>query len=268
MATAVAVYLALYSSILVKLAYDWWTLPDFSHAIFVPIFSAFVVWRRRLALSLVPLQPSWSGIGVFSAGLVMFIIGQLGAELFVSRASLLVGISGLVLLFLGRKMMRALLFPWAILLLMIPIPELLFGQITFPLQLLSSQLASMVLPLLNVPVFREGNVIHVPAMPLQVAEACSGIRSLITLSTLTIIYSYIAEPVSWRRVVLVAASIPIAVAANSVRVIGTGVCVHYLSPDLALGFFHEFSGVVIFVVSMIMLYGVHLLIRRNGRSSA
>ena len=151
-------------------------------------------------------------------------------------------IAGLVIFFLGWQYFRAVLFPWAFLLLMIPIPSILFNQITFPLQLLASKVASDVLPLAGVPVLREGNVIGLPLMQLEVAEACSGIRSLLSLATLTIIYGYLMESRIWIRVLLAIASVPIAVAANSFRIVGTGLLVQYWDPEKAEGFFHLFSG--------------------------
>jgi len=188
-------------------------------------------------------------------------LGNLGAELFLSRTSLLVLIAGLVIFFLGWQYFRAVLFPWAFLLLMIPIPSILFNQITFPLQLLASKVASDVLPLAGVPVLREGNVIGLPLMQLEVAEACSGIRSLLSLATLTIIYGYLMESRIWIRVLLAIASVPIAVAANSFRIVGTGLLVQYWDPEKAEGFFHLFSGWLIFVMSLAMLFALHKLLR-------
>ncbi len=158
---------------------------------------------------------------------------------------------------LGWTYYRAVFFAWAFLLFMIPIPAILFNQITFPLQLLASQVASTLLPLLGVPILREGNVLHLPAMPLEVAEACSGIRSLMSLGTLAIVYGYFLEPRTWARIALTIAAIPIAVTANASRIVGTGLLVQYWDPDKALGFFHEFSGLVIFVVSFALLIAVH-----------
>ena len=194
-------------------------------------------------------------------GLCVLIVGQMGAELFLSRLSLLIVLAGLIVLFLGWSFFRAVLFPWAFLLLMIPIPAILFNQITFPLQLLASKVASTTLPWMGVPVLREGNVIILPAMALEVAEACSGIRSLMSLMTLAIIYGYLMESRVSLRVLLALASIPIAVAANSFRIVGTGLLVQYWDPDKAQGFFHEFSGWLIFVISLAMLYLLHRVIR-------
>jgi exosortase len=156
-------------------------------------------------------------------------------------------------------MVKAIRFPVAVLLLAIPIPTIIFNQITFPLQLLASQMASAILPVLGVPTLQEGNVIQLPVMKLEVAEACSGIRSLMSLFTLAVFYGYFLEKTTGRRVLLALASIPIAVAANVARIVGTGLCVQYWDPEKALGFFHEFSGWVMFVVSLGLLYMVHKL---------
>jgi exosortase len=179
---------------------------------------------------------------------------------FLSRISLLLLIAGLVIFFRGWHSFRAVLFPWAFLFLMIPIPEIVFSQITFPLQILASKVAALLLPLLGVPVLREGNIINLPAMPLEVVEACSGIRSLLSLVTLAIIYGYLVETRTWVRVTLALASIPIAVAANSLRIVGTGLLVQYWDPDKAEGFFHIFSGWLVFVVALAMLFLFHRLL--------
>jgi exosortase len=159
--------------------------------------------------------------------------------------------------FMGWEMLRAVLFPLLFLILMVPIPAIVFSQITFPLQILASKLSAWLLPILGVPVLREGNVINLPAMPLEVAEACSGIRSLLSLLTLSIMYGYLLEKRIWVRIVLALASVPIAVAANALRIVGTGLLVQYWDPDKAEGFFHAFSGWLIFVVSLLMLFALH-----------
>ena len=190
-------------------------------------------------------------------GLVVLILGIFGSELFLSRVSLIILLAGLVLCFGGAQLLKELCFALMVLLLAIPLPAIVYNQITFPLQILASKLASNLLPYFGVPVLREGNVIELPLMKLEVAEACSGIRSLMSLFTLAVFYGYFMEKSVWRRVVLVLASIPIAIAANAVRILGTGLCVQYWDPDKALGFFHEFSGWVIFLVSLVCLYLVH-----------
>ncbi|MGP0019202.1 MAG: exosortase/archaeosortase family protein [Candidatus Sulfotelmatobacter sp.] len=256
-AALAALSLWLYSSTLVHLVGQWYHDPDFSHGFFVPLFSAYVVWLKRRRLARIAVQPSWSGLALLVLGLGEFAVGQLGAELFLARSSLLLVLAGLIVLFLGWTYFRALLLPLAFLILMVPIPAIIFNQITFPLQLLDSRLAATVLPWFGVPTFREGNVIHIPHLDLDVAVACSGIRSLLSLSTMSIIYGFLMDRRTIVRILLVVASIPIAVAANSLRIIGTGLLVEYWNPDKAEGFFHASWGVLIFVIALIMLYLLH-----------
>ncbi|HTE90305.1 MAG TPA: exosortase A [Terriglobales bacterium] len=256
----------LYSSILYHLVGQWWQDPNFSHGFFVPLFSAFVLWQDRSRLAAVPVTPSSWGLLIVVVALCVLILGVMGAELFLSRVSLLLLVAGLIIFFLGWNYFRAVLFPWAFLVLMIPIPAIVFNQITFPLQLLASKVAATVLPILGVPVLREGNVINLPAMALEVAEACSGIRSLLSLTTLAIIYGYLMEPRNAVRVLLALASLPIAVAANSFRIVGTGLLVQYWDPEKAEGFFHLFSGWLIFVISLLMLFLFHRIMRLLWRN--
>lgn len=251
----------LYFPTLTHLLGQWWHDPNFSHGFFVPLFAGFVIWQERTRLARIESRPSWYGAVIFGFGLCLLILGQMGAEIFLSRLSLLMVLAGLIVLFLGWRFFRAVLFPWAFLVLMIPVPAIVFNQITFPLQLLASKVASTVLPWMGVPVLREGNVIILPAMALEVADACSGIRSLMSLATLAVIYGYLMERKTSVRVLLALASIPIAVAANSLRVVGTGLLVQYWDPDKAQGFFHEFQGWLMFVASLLMLYLLHRGIR-------
>jgi exosortase len=240
----------LYTTILFRLAAQWYLDPNSSHGFFVPLFSLFVVWRDRSRLDRLSRNPSSWGLLIiaFSLGLLV---------LFLSRVSLQILIAGMVVLFFGWNYFRAVLFPWAVLIFMIPIPAIVFNQITLPLQMLASKVAAFGLPLFGVPVFREGNIISLPEMRLEVAEACSGIRSLVSLVTLAIIYGYLVEETAWGRIFLVLAAVPIAVLTNTLRIIGTGLLVQYWDPSKAEGFFHIFSGWLIFLGSMAMLVLLH-----------
>ena len=262
--------LVVYYRVLGKLVTDWWQIPDFSHGFLVPIFAAYVVWAKRATLIATKIVPTWSGIVVVALGLAVLLLGVYGAELFLSRVSLVILLAGLVLGFGGHQLLKELRFVLLVLLLAIPIPSIIFNEITLPLQMLASKLASALLPLFGVPVLREGNIIELPAMKLEVAEACSGIRSLMSLFTLSIFYGYFLEKTFLRRAILALASIPIAIAANAVRILGTGLCVQYWDPDKAMGFFHEFSGWVMFLVSLGCLFIVHriMLLFTSKRSQA
>jgi exosortase len=234
-----AVLLAvLYHRVAMKLAYDWETITDYSHGPLVPLFSVFLIWEKRKALSNIPVKQTWAGVPLIIFSLIVLIVGTYGVELFTTRISFVMLLAGMVWTLLGGAMLRAVAFPLMILILAIPIPAIVFNQITFPLQLLASRIASEILPMLNVPTVHEGNIIELPIMKLEVAEACSGIRSLMSLFTLAVFYGYFIERTTARRVILVLASIPIAVTANVARIVGTGLCVQYWDPDKALGFFH------------------------------
>ncbi len=265
LAILVGLLALLYHSILGRLAQQWWIDPNFSHGFFVPLFSAFVVWSDRQKLARIPLRPAWTGLPIIVAALSMLVVGVLGAELFLSRSSLILLAAGMVIYFAGWLYFRALLFPWLFLFLMVPVPTIVMNQVTLPLQFFASAVAAELLRWLGVPVLREGNVMVLPRMPLEVAEACSGIRSLMSLGTMAIIYGYFADSKVWRRIVLGLLAIPVSVAANALRVVGTGLTVQYWDPDRALGFFHEFSGWLVFVVSLAMIFALHGLILAASR---
>jgi exosortase len=247
---------ALYFRVLGRLVAEWWHDPDTSHGFLVPPFAAYLAWTNRDRIRAAKIEPSWFGVAFISLGMAMLILGEYGAELFLSRVSLVVVLAGITLCFGGWQLLSVLRFSLLVLLLAIPLPAILYNQITFPLQILASKAASAILPLFQVPVLREGNVIVLPAMRLEVAEACSGIRSLISLFTLAIFYGYFLEKSVMRRTLLALSSIPIAIGANAIRIVGTGLCVQYWDPDKAMGFFHEFSGWVVFLVSLSCLFAV------------
>ncbi len=260
---------ALYTRVGVKLVQDWINFPDYSHGLILPFFVAFLLWEQREQLRQVPLRPSWLGVPVVAFAMLILLTGVLGADLFLSRLSFLVLTAGLVLALFGPAMMHSLRFAFFVSFLAIPLPAVLLNHITFPLQIFASRLASGILPLAGVPVLREGNVITLPAMPLEVAEACSGIRSLVSLFTVAVIYGHLAEKRVSIRVLLACASLPIAIFANVLRIVGTGVCVQYWDPEKALGFFHEFSGWLLFLVSLFCLVVTRrlllLLLKDSGR---
>jgi exosortase len=255
----------LYYSILRHLVLNWLDDPNLSFGFFIPVFSGFVVWQDRKRLSTIPILPSWWGLVVIAGALAILMLGVSGAEVFLSRSSFILLLAGLVIYFLGWHHFRAVLFPWSSLFLMIPLPAIVFTQVAFPLQLLASWLAGSVLAILGVPVLREGNVVRLPAMSLEVAQACSGIRSLMSLGALATIYGHFLEPKMPRRIMLSAAAIPIAILANALRIVLNGFLVHYWEPGLTQGFFHALEGWVIFVLAMGMLLAFHGIVRRIDR---
>ncbi|MBZ5700331.1 MAG: exosortase/archaeosortase family protein [Acidobacteriia bacterium] len=265
LAVLAALVVFLYYRILAGLVAQWLQDPNYSHGFFIPFFCAWVIWREREHLAKAPAKGSWTGLLVILGALSILVLGVLGAENFLSRTSLLFLLAGLVIYFRGWGLFRAWLFPWVILFLMIPLPAIIFNQIALPLQFQASGLASGLLSLAGIPVLREGNVIHLPSLTLDVVEACSGLRSLVSLLTLAVIYAYLFEPRLVRRALLILSAVPIAVLANGFRIMGSGILGEYWSPEKAEGFFHMFSGLLIFCVSFSLLLLFHAAVSWLGR---
>jgi exosortase len=265
--TVFCIATGLYLRVLIKLVSDWWSDANYSHAFVIPLFAGFVLWERRKKLARIPLRPSWWGLAISVLALVLLVLGVLGAELFLARISLLILLAGVIVLFFGLECFRAVLFPWASLILAVPIPAIVFNQITLPLQLFASEFATYLLSMCGVPVLRDGNILHLPSTTLEVVAACSGVRSLVSLISLATFYGYVRRRTLRRRLALVALSIPIAVGTNSLRVMGTGLLAEYWNADKAQGFFHTFAGLVVFSSSMLLLILIDLIARRMGKSS-
>ncbi|MGA2268719.1 MAG: exosortase/archaeosortase family protein [Bryobacteraceae bacterium] len=256
--------LACYAPVLRALVRQWASDPDMGHGFFVPLIAGFIVWQKRDELLAIKPQPNWWGLAVVVYGGVQLIIGTLGVELFLARTSLVIALIGAVWLLGGDLMLKKLAFPLFLLFFMVPIDAVIYNQITFPLQLLASRLADGALTLISVPVLREGNILELPNQRLSVVEACSGIRSLLSLTFLSLVYGYFFEKKAWIRVVLFLSTVPIAIVANSSRVTITGVLTQ-MKPEAAEGFFHEAEGWVIFMVALGILILFHQLITRSCR---
>lgn len=246
----------LYRDVIDKLVYDWSNDDNYSHGFLIVPIALYFAWERRQQLIETPRNPSILGLVVVIGSLMTLFAGVLGAELFLTRISIVGLVGGTVLFALGWGHLRVLTLPIAFLLLMIPIPAIIFNQIAFPLQLLASRFGETALNMWQIPVLREGNVIVLANTTLEVAEACSGIRSLVSLLTLGIIYGYFTDTRTWVRVVVTLATIPIAIICNGLRVAGIGIAAHYYGGEVATGFLHTFSGWVLFVVAFVFLFMV------------
>jgi len=258
--------LGLYWPVLARLIRQWWEDPSYSYAFLVPLFVGYLLWRSRSRWQAVMLNPRNAGLVVMFSGLALLLAGSLAAELFISRISLMVLLAGIVLFIAGRQMLRVLAFPLTYLLFAIPLPAIVYNQITFPLQLQASRFAATSLELLRIPVLREGNLLVLPNYTLEVVEACSGIRSLMSLLALGVAYGYLMENSYRIRVLLVALIIPIAIVSNGLRVVMAGVLAYLLGPSWAEGFFHFFAGWLIFLAALALVLLVHSLLRRFGHA--
>ena len=256
----------MYWGILLSLGRQWSTDDNYSHGFFVMPLAAFFLWERREALRAAKNLPSVVGLIVIAVSLLLLVAGRLGAELFLTRISLIGVLAGITLFVWGWEHLRIVAFPVAFLLLMVPLPAIIFNKIAFPLQLVASQVGETVIAAAGIPVVREGNVLQLPTRDLEVAEACSGIRSLVSLLMLAIVLGYFTERRTGARALIALAAVPIAIAANAARVAGTGIASELISPAAAEGFFHSFSGWLMFIVAFAALLLVQRLIGwRPGR---
>ena len=251
-----------YWSVIRGLVDAWSTDDNYSHGFFIVPLAAYFAWERRHRLAQTPLRPSLIGLLIVAGSLMMLVAGILGAELFLSRVSLLGVSAGAILFLFGWPRLRVMLFPLAFTLLMIPLPALIFNKIAFPLQLLASHVGEYGVRAANIPILREGNVLILANATLEVAEACSGIRSLVSLFTLGIVFGYFADSRAWVRTVIALSAIPVAILANGLRVASAGWAAHYMGQAGVEGLFHEFSGWVVFVVAFLMMLALQRLLLR------
>ena len=241
---------------------------------------------QRDKLARIPANSSllWGGAAILFASFALW-AGVAGAELYTQRLSLILLLAGITVYFWGFRLLQMLLVPLALLFLAMPIPTIVFNKIAFPLQLFASRCAVWSMSMLGIPVLRQGNIIELKPLnsfdtkKLEVVEACSGIRSLMTLLTLAVVFAYFTHTPDdqdkprtrfgwlrsywfWRAVILVGSAVPIAILTNAFRVSGTGVLAHYYGTAVADGFFHSFSGWAIYIVAFILLFGIGMILDR------
>ena len=253
-----------YGPVLAGLIDNWNTNEDMGHGFFVPAIAGWIAWQKREELLAIPKQTNWLGLGLVVLGALQLWIGTLGAEFFLARTAIIECIVGVVLFLGGWRLVKALAFPLFLLVFMVPLPNVIYNQITMPLQMFASQVAASTLELLGYPVLRDGNVIELASQKLSVVEACSGIRSLLSLTFLALVYAWFFDPKPWMRWVLLALTVPIAIAANAGRVTLTGI-LSEIDTELAHGIVHTASGWVIFMIALVMLVICHQIIDRGWR---
>lgn len=256
-----------FGPVLARMAGDWYIDEDMGHGFFVPVVAGYIVWQRRQEILARTYTANRLGLAVILLGALMLFAGTLGAEFFISRTAFVVSLLGVVLTLGGWPLLGELGFPLFLLLFMVPLPSVVYYQITFPLQLLASRVAETLLGLVGIPVLREGNILELPSQKLSVVEACSGIRSLMSLSFLALVFAHFFDTKPWMRWVLLGLTAPIAIFANAMRVTLTGLFSE-MNPELAKGVFHTFEGWVVFMVALVLLVLAHQLVNRaHGRIS-
>ena len=255
--------LCLYLPFLKTLIADWGTNDDYSHGYFIPFLSAYFIYCLRDDLREISVKPSNVGLFVLLAGLGQLMVGKIGSEYFLQRTSLIVVLLGLVLFFLGTQFFKKLFIPIAYMIFMVPLPAIVWNKIAFPMQLFSSYLTEQVVSSFGIPVYREGNVIHLAQTTLEVVAACSGLRSLVTMFALSGALAFLSTLPARKKMILFVSAAPIAIFANIVRLTATALMATKIGADAAQGFLHEFSGIVVFLLGLSLLISVNWILGKT-----
>jgi exosortase len=250
----------LYWPFLQTLVSAWETNDDYSHGYFIPVVALYMVFTSRKEMAKITVKGSAGGLLVVIAGLTLLVVAKIGSELFVQRFSLLIVLLGLTLFLLGWGYLKILAFAIAYLVFMIPLPAIIWNKIAFPMQLFGSYLTEQVIYFLGIPVFREGNVLHLAETTLEVVAACSGLRSLVTMFALSGALVFFVELSPIRKCLLFLSAAPIAIFANIVRLTATAILASQFGSGVAHGFLHDFSGLLIFALGLSLLIGVNWLL--------
>lgn len=245
----------LYYDILYKWGINLWEDDNYSHGLLIPFVSLYFIWQKIPQLRSAKTEPNNLGLAVILGGILLYLLGFVSAELFTKRFSLLVVLWGLVLFLEGAQRGKLLLFPISILFFAIPLPYVLYNSVAFPLKLISTRIAVWLLGIYGMPVFSEGNIVHLQHTTLEVVDACSGVRSLMTLITLAFFLAYFWLDNFFKRILVILLAVPIAVLANGARVALNGVMTKYM-PDFTESFWHEFSGWLLFIICFAILFGI------------
>jgi exosortase len=244
--------------------HDWSTNDNYSHGFFIPLISGYMVYALREELGRITVRPANWGFIVLLAGLGQLYVARVGSEYFLQRTSLILVLLGMVLFLWGRELTKKLLLPIGYLLFMVPLPAIIWNKIAFPMQLFSSAVTERVIQAVGLPVFREGNVLHLAQTTLEVVDACSGLRSLTTMFALAAALAWFSDFATWKKWLLFFAAAPVAIFANIVRLTATAGLASIYGEKVAQGFLHDFSGLFTFVFGLSLLILTSKILQPKG----
>jgi exosortase len=249
----VALICALFASVLADMAHDWWTEPAWSQGMLLPPLAIYIAWTQRSRLLSCAARPDGNGLFLTAFSCITYVFGRLASEFFLTRISFVILLIGLIWTFWGLRRLRVLALPMLLLATMVPLPGMLYNALAGPLQLLASECATQIAQTVGISVFRDGNIIQLAGVTLGVAEACSGLNALSALIVGSLLLGYLFCSGSAARIALIVASVPLAIGVNVVRVAGTAILAD-INREFALGFYHAFSGWLVFVAGLGLLY--------------
>nr|WP_321399844.1 exosortase [uncultured Desulfobacter sp.] len=262
-----ATFTFLYWTTIKDLIWDWFNNPNFSHGFLIPFVVGYMVWHKQNNLRQIKKKSSISGFFIIILGLSVFVSGNLGAELFLMRTSMIITLAGILAFSFGMDILKALAVPVCYLIMMIPFPAIIWNKIAFPLQLFAAKISGQTISMIGIPVFREGNILHLANTSLEVVDACSGIRSLTSLLALTGAFAFLAQISNWKKWILFFSAVPIAIAVNVIRLTITGMLATWVGPEAAHGFLHDMSGLIIFGVALISVYLLSIILKKIGHKT-
>lgn len=257
----------LYHSIVASMVTQWYNDSDYSHGFLVPLIAGYFLYQRLDTLKKTKISPVNIGLGIILFGILVLIFGYLSTEYYSMRSSMMIILAGIVLYFFGKEVFKILLLPIIYLLFMVPLPEIIYNAFAFPLKLFVAKYSVLFLETMGILVLREGNIIMFPNVTLEVADACSGLRSLMSLLTLSVAFSFFIKISNTKKIIIILSAIPIAIFTNALRVIVTGILAQYWGAEVAEGFFHEFAGLLVFGFAVILLLLTGIVLKKRDKKT-